>query len=231
MHADEFEFQRQLNKIGKPVDHTEWGMTASTNNAYYDAGMNDINFPAGILQPPYFDPLADDAVNYGEIGATIGHEMTHGFDDQGRQYDAQGNLRDWWTPEDAAHFATRAQGIVAQYSGYEPLPGDHINGALTQGENIADIGGLKIAYLALERDLKGKPRPLIDGYTPEQRFFIAYAQSWRELDRPDSIKTQLLTDPHSPGQYRVIGPIADTPEFRKAFHCLSAPKASPTTIW
>ena len=142
-----------------------------------------------------------------------------------------GNLRDWWTPGDATRFGARAQGIVTQYSGYEPLPGQHINGALTQGENIADIGGLKIAYLALERDLQGKPRTIIDGYTPEQRFFLSFAQLWRELARPTGLKAQLLTDPHSPSHYRVLGPLADMPEFRSAFHCPLAPKASPTTIW
>ena len=231
MRADEFEFQRNLDKIGRPVDHGEWGMTPPTVNAYYSAEMNDINFPAGILQPPLFDARFDDAVNYGDTGATIGHEMTHGFDDQGRQYDAQGNLHDWWTAADAQAFALRAQGIVTQYGAYRPLPGLHINGALTQGENIADIGGLKIAYLAFEQAIAGKPHPLIDGFTPEQRFFIAYAQSFRTKVRPETLKVSLASDPHSPDAFRVNGAVADLPEFRAAFGGPPDPAASPTTIW
>ena len=231
MRADEFEFQRDLNKIGKPVDKQEWGMTPPTPDAYYDPQNNTINFPAGILQPPFFNADADDAVNYGAIGAVIGHEMTHGFDDQGRQYDAQGNLRDWWTADDLKNFTQRAQGIISQYSAYEPLPGQHINGALTTGENIADIGGLKIAYLALEKSLSGKPRTRIDGFTPEQRFFLSFAQMWHDKRRPAYAKVALATDPHSPDQYRVIGALADTPEFRQAFGCPPDPKASSTTLW
>ena len=231
MRADEFEFQRSLNKIGQPVDRGEWGMTAPTVNAYYSANMNDINFPAGILQPPLFDARFDDAINYGDTGATIGHEMTHGFDDSGRQYDAHGNLHDWWTPADTAAFKTRAQGIVAQYSAYSPLPGLHVNGALTQGENIADIGGLKIAYLAFEKAIAGKPRRLIDSFTPEQRFFIAYAQSFRAKVRPERQKVSLASNPHSPDSFRVNGVVADMPEFRQAFGVPPDPSASPTTIW
>ncbi len=230
MRADEFEFQRILDKVGKPVDRGEWGMTPRTNNAYYNPQMNDINFPAGILQPPYFDPQADDAVNYGEIGATIGHEMTHGFDDQGRQYDGQGNRRNWWTAQDTANFAQRAQGIVAQYSAYAPLPGLHLNGELTQGENIADIGGLKIAYLALEKALGNTPRTKIDGFTPEQRFFIAYGQSWRTLERPEGVRVRLTSDPHSTARFRVNGPLADMPEFRQAFGC-PPPVSVPAGVW
>jgi len=231
MRADEFEFQRNLNKIGHPVDRKEWGMTPPTVNAYYSPSMNDINFPAGILQPPFFNPDADDAVNYGAIGTVIGHEMTHGFDDQGRQYDAHGNLHDWWTADDLKSFSQRAQGMIAQYSAYEPLPGVHINGALTTGENIADIGGLKIAYLALEKSLKGKPRPKIDGFTPEQRFFLSFAQVWHDKRQSAYAKVALATDPHSPDKYRVIGALADTPEFRQAFGCPPDPKASPTMLW
>ena len=171
MRADEFDFQHGLDKIGKRVDHKEWHMSPPTVNAYYSPTTNDINFPAGILQPPFFDPQADDAVNYGAIGAVIGHEMTHGFDDKGRQFDAHGTLRDWWTEADAQAFTDRAQHIAAQYSAFEPLPGEHINGSLTLGENIADIGGLKIAYLALEKSLQGKPRTLIDGFTPRTALF------------------------------------------------------------
>lgn len=230
MRADEFEFERSLRKVGQPVDRGEWGMTPRTNNAYYSPQMNDINFPAGILQPPYFDPQADDAVNYGEIGATIGHEMTHGFDDQGRQYDGQGNRRNWWTSQDAANFKQRSQGIITQYSAYAPLPGLHLNGDLTQGENIADIGGLKIAYLALEKALAGKPRPLLDGLTPEQRFFIAYGQSWRTLERPEGVRVRLTSDPHSTAQFRVNGPVADLPEFRAAFGC-PPPASVPAGVW
>ena len=231
MRADEFEFQRNLDKIGQPVDKGEWGMTPPTVNAYYSAGMNDINFPAGILQPPLFDARFDDAVNYGDTGATIGHEMTHGFDDEGRQYDAHGNLHDCWTAADASAFTTRASGIIAQYNTYSPLPGLHVNGTLTQGENIADIGGLKIAYLAFEKTLGGKPHVLIDGFTPEQRFFIAYAQSFRAKVRPERQKVSLASNPHSPDSFRVNGVVADLPEFRQAFSAPPDPAASPTTIW
>jgi putative endopeptidase len=219
MESSEYEFQRDLDKLGKPVDRTEWGMTPPTVNAYYNPAMNEIVFPAGILQPPFFDAKADDAVNYGGIGAVIGHEMTHGFDDQGRQFDSHGNLRDWWTAADAKNFSTRAQGIIAQYSGYEPLPELHLNGNLTIGENIADIGGVKIAYLALEKALGDKPRTPIDGFTPEQRFFLAFAHIWRETARPEAVRLGVATDPHSPGRFRVTGVLADTPEFKQAFHC------------
>ncbi|MDQ2798577.1 MAG: M13 family metallopeptidase [Armatimonadota bacterium] len=231
MRADEFEFQRDLNKIGKPVDRGEWGMTPPTVNAYYNPEMNDINFPAGILQPPFFDAQADDAVNYGAIGAVIGHEMTHAFDDQGRKFDAHGNLHNWWTAADVQNFNTRAQGIIAQYSAFEVQPGLHLKGTLTQGENIADIGGLKIAYLALEKSLAGKPHTKIDGFTPEQRFFLAFGQIWRSKMRPETERVRLTTDPHSPPRFRVLGPLADMPEFRQAFGCPPDPNASPTTIW
>jgi len=231
MRAEEFEFQRNLDKIGKPVDLTEWGMTPPTVNAYYDDSRNDINFPAGILQPPFYDVRYDDAVNYGDTGATIGHEMTHGFDDGGRKFDAHGNLKDWWTAKDLTNFNLRAQGIIAQYSAFEPIPGLHINGELTQGENIADLGGLKIAYLAFEKAIQGKPRTLIDGFTPEQRFFIAYAQSYRNIERPEALKVRLLSDPHSPDKFRVLGPVADMPEFRQAFGAPPDTKPPMTTIW
>ena len=166
-------------KIGKPVDRNEWGMTPPTVNAYYNPNMNEIVFPAGILQPPFFNANADDAINYGGIGAVIAHEISHGFDDQGRQYDAEGNLRDWWTPESAEKYKERADKIVKQYPAYEPLPGLHINGELTQGENIADDGGVKLAFAALQKALKDKPQEKIDGFTPEQRFFLGWAQVWR----------------------------------------------------
>ncbi len=219
LRGETFERNRQLTKIGKPVDRSEWGMTPPTVNAYYNPNRNEIVFPAGILQPPFFDPKADDAVNYGGIGAVIGHEMTHGFDDRGRQYDAVGNLRDWWSPESAKAYIERSKAIVAQYSGYEPLPGLHINGELTQGENIADIGGVKIAYMALQKALakKGGTPEKIDGFTPEQRFFLSFAQIWRNNQRDEDLKLRLNTDPHSPGRFRTIGPLSNFVEFQKAF--------------
>ena len=227
MRGDHFEVARELKKIGKPVDRHEWGMTPPTVNAYYNPHLNEIVFPAGILQPPFFDPDADDAVNYGGMGAVIGHEMTHGFDDRGRQYDADGNLRDWWSKESAEKFAERAKKVVEQYSSYEPLPGQHINGNLTEGENIADIGGLKIAYMALQKVLAEHPeeaKKKIDGFTPEQRFFLAYAQIWRANQRDAETRRRLVIDPHSPAQYRCNGPLSDMPEFAKAFNL---PKDSP----
>ncbi len=214
-----FESDRQLKKIGKPVDRSEWGMTPPTVNAYYNPSMNEIVFPAGILQPPFFNPKADDAINYGGIGAVIAHEISHGFDDQGRQFDAVGNLRDWWTPESAAAYKERAQKIVDQYSAYEPLPGFHINGELTQGENIADDGGVKLAFNALQKALaKSGQRDKVDGFTPEQRFFLGWAQVWRANTREETMKLRLNTDPHSPTQYRCNGPVSNSPEFKKAFN-------------
>ena len=226
MHADQFAFDYDLHTIGRPLNRGEWHMTPPTVNAYYSATGNEIVFPAGILQPPFFDAQADDAVNYGAIGAVIGHEMTHGFDDKGRQFDAQGNLRDWWTASDARNFTARASGIISRYSAFEALPGAHVNGALTQGENIADIGGLKIAYLALEKSLAGHPRPKIDGFTPEQRFFLAFGQIWRTKQRPASVRVRLATDPHSPPRFRVLGSVAALPEFRAAFGCPPLPSAA-----
>src|SRR6266513_1646450 len=218
IRAENFEVNRQLKKIGKPVDRTEWGMTPPTVNAYYNPNMNEIVFPAGILQPPFFYANADDAINYGGIGAVIGHEMTHGFDDEGRQFDAVGNLRDWWSPESAAKFKERSKAVVQQYSEYEPLPGLHVNGELTQGENIADIGGVKLAYAALQKALAGKPQEKIDGLTPEQRFFLSFATIWKSKQRDEDLKLRLNTDPHSPARYRVDGPLSDIPEFAKAFN-------------
>ena len=221
MRAENFEVNRDLKKIGKPVDRTEWGMTPPTVNAYYNPTMNEIVFPAGILQPPFFNAKADDAVNYGGIGAVIGHEMTHGFDDEGRQYDAVGNLRDWWSPESAAKFKERSQAVVTQYSEYEPLPGKHINGELTQGENIADIGGVKLAYAALQKALDKNPaarQQKIDGFTPEQRFFLSFATIWKSKQRDEDLKLRLNTDPHSPARYRVNGPLSNLSEFAKAFN-------------
>jgi putative endopeptidase len=226
IRGDTFETNRQLKKIGKPVDRGEWGLTPPTVDAYYNPNLNEIVFPAGILQPPFFDPKADDAVNYGGMGAVIGHEMTHGFDDQGRQYDAAGNLRDWWTPASAKAYTERSNGIVAQYAAYEALPGLHLNGELTQGENIADIGGVKLAYTALQKALakKGGTPQKIDGFTPEQRFFLGFAQIWRNNQRDEDLKLQVNTNPHSPGRFRTIGPLSNLPEFQKAFNI---PDGSP----
>ena len=221
IRAENFEVKRELNKIGKPVDRTEWGMTPPTVNAYYNANMNEIVFPAGILQPPFFYAKADDAINYGGTGAVIGHEMTHGFDDQGRQYDAAGNLRDWWSPKSAAKFKERSQAIVNQYNEYEPLPGLHVNGELTQGENIADIGGVKLAYAALQKALDKNPdarEQKIDSFTPEQRFFLSFATIWKSKQRDEDLKLRLNTDPHSPARCRVNGPLSNLPEFAKAFN-------------
>ena len=220
IRAENFEAKRQMSKIGKPVDRSEWGMTPPTVNAYYNPKMNEIVFPAGILQPPFFYAKADDAINYGGIGCVIGHEMTHGFDDQGRQYDDVGNLRDWWSKESADEYNKRRQAVVDQYSEYEPLSGLHVNGELTQGENIADIGGVKLAYAALQKALEKNPaarEKKIDGLTPEQRFFLSFATIWKSKQRDEDLKLRLNTDPHSPGRYRVNGPLSNMAEFQKAF--------------
>jgi len=206
-------------KLGQPIDRNEWGMTPPTVNAYYNPPMNEIVFPAGILQPPFYDPKADDAVNYGGIGAVIGHEMTHGFDDQGRQYDAEGNLRDWWTKEDADNFTKRADLVGQQFDAFTPFDSVHVNGKLTMGENLADLGGLNIAFTALQKALTGRPKVKIDGFTPEQRFFLSYAQVWRTNQRPEAMRQQMLTDPHSPAEYRTIGPLQNMPQFYEAFGC------------
>jgi predicted metalloendopeptidase len=222
--ADEFEVRRDLAKIGRPADRTEWQMTPPTVNAYYDSSMNEIVFPAGILQPPFFDEKADDALNYGGIGAVMGHEMTHGFDDQGRQFDARGNLSDWWSPASAARFQKLAAGIVRQFNAYVAIDDLHVNGELTQGENIADLGGVKLAYAALQKALEGKPRTVIGGFTPEQRFFLSFASIWRENIRPEELRMQVNTDPHSPPRFRVNGPLSNLPEFARAFH---VPEGAP----
>jgi len=214
-----FESRRELARVGKPVDKTEWHMTPQTVNAYFNPSQNEIVFPAGILQPPFFEAEADDAVNYGAIGVVIGHEITHGYDDQGRKYDADGNLNDWWTEADAKAFEARAQKVVDQYDAYEVLPGLHVNGKLTLGENIADLGGTSVAYEALERALAKDPakRKPIDGFTPEQRFFLSLSQVWRMNCREAEARRLITTDPHSPGQFRGIGPHVNTPEFYEAF--------------
>ncbi len=215
--ADAFEFQRNLNKLGKPIDRGEWGMTPQTINAYYDPGMNEIVFPAAILQAPAFDPKADDAVNYGAIGAIIGHEISHGFDDQGSQYDAEGNLRVWWTPADRERFEAKTKALVAQYSAFMPVPGYALNGELTLGENIADNSGLEIAYKAYKIALAGKPAPVIDGLSGDQRFFYGFAQAWRSKQRPQATLEQIKSDPHSPEEFRVNGTVRNHPAFYSTF--------------
>src|SRR5689334_8279002 len=218
--ATEFDTGRRLAEIGKPVDRTRFGMTPPTVNAYYNARMNEIVFPAGILQPPFFNPNADDAINYGGMGAVIGHELTHGFDDAGRQYDAVGNLRDWWTTADGDRFKAQAQLVVDQFAGYVAVDTLRVNGRLTLGENLADLNGLRIAYAAFERSLAGQPRPpLIDGFTPEQRFFLGWAQVWRGKDREEFARLLVNVDPHSPSRWRVNGPLSNMTEFRAAFGC------------
>jgi putative endopeptidase len=231
-----FETKRNLAKLGKPIDRTEWGMTPPTVNAYYNASMNEIVFPAGILQPPFFSEDWDDAVNYGGIGVVIGHEMSHGFDDSGSQYDGDGNLKNWWTPEDRKAYDARTALIVKQFDGYKPLPDQAINGKLTLGENIGDLGGIKIAYAALQKALAGKSREKIDGFTPEQRFFFSYATIWRSQYRDESMRVQLNTNPHSPGHWRAIGPPSNLPEFYDAFGCaegtpMRRAEAERPSIW
>jgi putative endopeptidase len=230
--AEAFEQRRQLDKIGRPVDRGEWGMTTPTVNAYYNPTRNEIVFPAGILQPPYFDPQADDAFNYGSMGAVIGHEMTHGFDDSGRQFDGSGNLHDWWTPADATHYKTQAQRVSDQFDGFVAVDTLHVNGKLTLGENIADLGGLVVAWDAWRAAAAKQPQPArIDGYTPEQRFFLGYAQSWREKTRPERLRMLIATDPHAPEYWRVNGPLANLPEFAKAFGCKAGdPMVRPDSL-
>lgn len=232
--ARAFEFQRRMAKLGKPVDRKEWGMTPQTNNAYYNPSLNEMAFPAGILQPPFFDEKADDAVNYGALASTIGHELTHGFDDQGRQYDESGNLKDWWAPSDVKAFKERADLVVKQYDAYEPLPGLHVNGAQSLGENIADVGGLKVSYIAYKLASKNKTLRIEDGLTPDQRFFVAFAQGWRTNVRPESLRLQVTSDVHCPIRFRVIGPVADLPEFYEAFGCQDGgkrPEAAVKSVW
>lgn len=211
------EHQRAVARLGKPVDRTEWGMTPQTVNAYYSSTMNEIVFPAAILQAPFFNVEADDAVNYGAIGAVIGHEFTHGFDDQGRHSDGDGNLRDWWTEEDAAQFKSRAQLMVDQYSAFNPIDDLHLQGALGLGENIADLGGVTLAYRAYKNSQAGKSGKTIDGFTPEQRFFMGWAQVWRIKYRDEALRQQVINGPHSPGKYRVLGPLSNMPEFYEVY--------------
>ncbi len=217
--ATEFEVHRVLNRIGKPVDRGEWLMTPPTVNAYYYPPENNINFPAGILQPPFYDQRLDAAPNYGGVGAVVGHELTHGFDDSGRKFDLQGNVRDWWTAEDAKEFEKRAECFIQEYSSFTPVENVHLNGKLTLGENTADNGGLRLAFMALMDALKGKPKPKVDGFTPEQRFFLGWGQVWCQNVTPEAARLRAQIDPHSPGHDRVNGVVSNMPEFQKAYAC------------
>jgi len=212
-----FEWNRQVARLNKPTDRDEWGMTPQTVNAYYNPTFNEVVFPAAILQPPFFDPKADPAVNYGAIGGVIGHEMGHGFDDQGAKSDAKGVLRTWWNAEDVAAFKKRTDALADQYAQFEPLPGLHINGRLTLGENIGDLGGLTMAHDAYRMTLNGATAPVLEGITGDQRFFLAWAQVWRTLDRDESLRNQILTDPHSPAQFRVNGVVRNVDAWYTAF--------------
>jgi endothelin-converting enzyme/putative endopeptidase len=237
MRAHQFEFARDLAKIGKPVDKGEWQMTPPTVNAYYDPQMNNVNFPAGYLQAPFFSGKEDDAANYGDMGSTIGHELTHGFDDEGRQFDKDGNLRDWWTKEDEQKFTERAECMVKQYDAIEAIPGVHLNGKLTLGENLADLGGLWLAWMAWQDKAQAahvEMSATMDGYTPEQRFWVAYAQQWCTQTRPEQLRTQAQTDPHAPDEYRTNTVLQDLPEFAKSFSCKKTAamvNPKPCRVW
>ena len=231
-----YRYQKMVNRMGKPVDKTEWGMTPPTINAYYNPSNNEIAFPAGILQFPFFDFGADDAINYGGAAAVIGHELTHGFDDQGRQFAADGNLKDWWTADDAKKFTDRANKVVAQYNAYTVNDSIHVNGKLTLGENLADLGGLNIAYAAFKKTPQGKSNTKIDGFTPDQRFFLSWAQVWRSNILPESASQRILTDPHSPGMHRANGPVVNMDSWYKAFDVqpgddLYKPEDERISIW
>jgi predicted metalloendopeptidase len=232
-----FNERRDWAKIGKPVDRMEWGMTPPTVNAYYNPQNNEIVFPAGILQPPYFDPNADDALNYGSMGSVIGHEMTHGFDDQGAKFDPTGNLANWWSDTDLKAFQGKAQCIVDQFNSFEVEKGLNENGKLVQGESIADLGGLVVAYAAFQQSMKGKPRPPdIDGFTPEQRFFLGYARGWAANIRPEIARLLTLQDPHPLNKFRVNGPLSNLPQFAAAFGCkegepMARPEKDRCVIW
>jgi putative endopeptidase len=219
LRANEFEFQRQLNKIGKPVDKNDWPYPPSTVNASYNPQLNNITFPAGILQPPFYDNQADDAMNFGGIGAVIGHELTHGFDDEGSQFDAHGNLRNWWTEQDKKEFEQRTKCVSDEYSSFTAIDDLKVNGPLTLGENVADNGGMRVAYMALLSTLAGKEPAAIDGLTPQQRFFLGWANGWCQ-NRTEALSRMLVTvDPHSPGKWRVNGVVSNMPEFQEAYHC------------
>jgi predicted metalloendopeptidase len=236
LRSAEFEHAFQVAKLGKPIDRQEWFMTPQTVNAYYNPGMNEIVFPAAILQPPFFNLNADDAVNYGGIGAVIGHEIGHGFDDQGSKYDGDGTLRNWWTDVDRKAFEGRTRQLIAQYDAYEPIPGQHVNGALTIGENIGDLGGISIAYKAYKLSLGGQEAPVLDGFTGDQRFFIGWAQVWASKDREEALLLRLKTNPHSPNEYRCNGTLVNLPSFYAAFGVkdgdrMFKPAAEQVKIW
>ena len=236
MRARRFEYDRNIAKLGKPIDRTEWGMTPQTVNAYYNRGRNEIVFPAAILQPPFFDAAADDATNYGAIGAVIGHEISHGFDDSGSQSDGDGRLRNWWTAEDRARFDAKTKALVAEYDAFEPIPGYRVNGALTLGENIADNSGVAIAYRAYHLSLGGKPAPVIDGLTGDQRFYVGFATVWRNKTREPALIRQIKSDPHSPGEYRTNGTLRNQAPFYEAFNvrpgdAMYVPPEQRVTIW
>jgi predicted metalloendopeptidase len=236
MRSAQHEYRRSLNKLGKPVDRAEWGMTPQTVNAYYNPGLNEIVFPAAILQPPFFDAEADDAANYGGIGSVIGHEISHGFDDQGSKYDGDGNLNNWWTDRDRAAFQKLTSALIAQFDAYEPLPGQRINGRLTVGENIADLSGMSIAHKAYRLALGEEDAPTIDGWTGDQRFFLGWGQAWRRKYRDAEMIRRLLTDPHSPSSFRANGPLTNLDAFHEAFNVqpgdkLYKPAAERLRIW
>ena len=229
-----FEGHRDLNKIGQAVDRDEWTMTPPTINGGYSPQNNEIMFPAGVLQPPLYDASMDDAPNYGDTGSNIGHELTHGFDDLGRQFDASGNLRDWWRKDDATKFKERTQCLEDQYSQYIAVDDVHVNGKLTLGENIADLGGSILAYMAWKSAAKDRPSGSIDGYTPEQRFFIGFAQWTCANDRPEELRVRAASDPHPPAQYRINGVVVNMPEFESAFECKPGSAMAPVKrcrIW
>jgi putative endopeptidase len=219
LHASKYQRQEEIRKLGKPVDKTEWGMTPQTVNAYYNPQFNEIVFPAGILQPPFYDYRADEAVNYGGIGSVIGHEISHGFDDQGSQFDAEGNLKNWWSQEDLKKFKEKGAGLAEQFNKYQPLPGVFVQGQFTLGENIGDLGGIQVAYDGLNRFFRENDQKplLIDGLTPEQRFFMSWATIWRVKYRNEALRTRILTNEHSPGMYRANGPLSNMREFYDAF--------------
>jgi putative endopeptidase len=233
----QFNFARELAKIGKPVDKTEWYMSPPTVNAYYDPQQNNVNFPAGYFQPPFFSAKEDDAANYGDMGSTVGHELTHGFDDEGRQFDAAGNLKDWWTKDDEKKFNDRAECMVKQYDAIEAVPGVHLNGKLTLGENLADLGGLWLAWMAwLDKAQAAHVdmASMMNGSTPDQRFWIAYAQQWCTQTRPEQLRSQALTNAHAPDEYRTNSVLQDLPEFGKSFSCRPKDKmvsANPCRVW
>jgi putative endopeptidase len=235
MNMNYFEYKKNANRLGQPIDKDEWGMNPQTINAYYNPTMNEIVFPAAILQPPFFNPNADDAINYGGIGGVIGHEFSHGFDDQGCKFDGDGNMKNWWTEEDLANFSKRTTKLVNQFDAYEVAEGNHVNGELTLGENIADIAGITLSYYALEKAMEGKEDPMIDGYNYHQRFFLGWAQVWHSNAKDAFIINQVKTDPHSPTRFRTIGPLTNMVEFHNAFGCkdgaMIAPDSLRVTIW